>query len=292
MSPGTVGTELGKDQGSERRKAAQRAPPRRAANPSAGEGAPAPRLLRQSAGRGLQPPAPHGPLSPSCPALPRPASRGRYLPKQPEDVHGVLPLVLPDGGLDLPQPPHPPHVGRGRGFPQHPGQLLRVQQQGGEVEVSSAALQPAGAGLLAALLLQAALPAQPGAHGRAAAALRTGRARGCGPGEVPGKAGGSGCPARPAPPRLPVLPTLPQEQRPGAPVLRGSVLGSRLPGQPRCLCSRGASSSRVCSAGRCSVGKTKRDADAAETAPSIQAFLGAVLFLDELFEHRKRLCLD
>lgn len=60
-------------------------------------------------------------------------------------------------------------------------------------------------------------------------------------------------------------------------------------GQPRCLCSRGASSSRVCSAGRCSVGKTKRDADAAETAPSIQAFWGAFLFLDKLFEHRKRL---
>lgn len=93
----------------------------------------------------------------------------------------MLPLVLSDGGLDLPQPPHPPHVGRRRGFPQHPGQLLRVEEQGGEVEVAPAALQLAGTGLLGALLLQAALPAQPGPHGRAAAALRTGQAPGAGP---------------------------------------------------------------------------------------------------------------
>lgn len=122
-------------------------------------------------------PCPPLPSCPRCPGGGGPGARlarTMYLPKQPEDVHGVLPLVLPDGGLDLPQPPHPPHVGRRRSFPQHPGQLLRMEEQGGEVEVAPAALQPAGAGLLGALLLQAALPAQPGAHGRDAAVPRSG----------------------------------------------------------------------------------------------------------------------
>lgn len=78
------------------------------------------RTAAQRAGPG---PAPPRPLC--CPEAARPA-RGFYLPEQPEDVHGVLPLVFSDGGLNLPQPPHPPHVGSGRGFPQHPGQLLRI----------------------------------------------------------------------------------------------------------------------------------------------------------------------
>lgn len=143
--------------------------------------------------------------APRCPGGGGPGARltrSTYLPKQPEDVHSVLPLVLPDGGLDLPQPPHPPHVGRRRGFPQHPGQLLRVEEQGGEVEVPPAALQPAGGGLLGAFLLQAALPAQPGAHGRTPAAMppcsapdRAGTALWAGGGA--GRGGGSRLP-RPA----------------------------------------------------------------------------------------------
>lgn len=84
---------------------------------------------------------------------------------------------------------------------------------------------------------------------------------------MPGKAGARV--PRPAPPRLPGLR---RSSAPGSGAA-GSVLSRRPPGQPRCRCSRGASSSsRARSAGRCSLGKTKRDADAVETAPSIQAF--------------------
>lgn len=217
-------------QGSTKSPAKERCTPQRRGG---GSGPAAP--CARAPGGGCSP----GPARPLCPCPAPPRARRRYLPEQAEDVHGVLPLVLPDGGLDLPQPAHPPHVGSGRGFPQHPGQLLRVQEQRGEVEVAPAALQPAGAGLLAALLLQAALPAQPGAHGRAPAAPPplSGpgglRAPGSGPGEAPGKAGGrqgeGGGSAPPCRPR-PGSPRCRRSRGSSAPGLRGSVLSTRLPG--------------------------------------------------------------